>query len=99
MNQLVVKIDRSEMRTDQFEIDLRSGMTVLEAVDAIYFYHDPSLAYRYSCRTGLCTTCMMLINGKPGLSCMTIAEPGEDGILHLAPLPRGKNIKDLIQEV
>ncbi|WP_085506507.1 2Fe-2S iron-sulfur cluster-binding protein [Thalassobacillus devorans] len=99
MSQLVVKIDRSEMRTDQYEIDLKTGRTVLEAVEAIYNHHDPSLAYRYSCRTGLCTTCMMLINGKPGLSCMKMAEPGEDGVLHLAPLPKGRTIKDLIKEV
>ncbi|SEQ42722.1 2Fe-2S iron-sulfur cluster-binding protein [Piscibacillus halophilus] len=94
---LNVKINRGE-HIDQFEVDYQPDMTVLNVLDEIYQHHDPSIAYRYSCRTGLCTTCMMMINGRPDLSCQKTAEPGEDGYLTLAPLPKGKTIRDLIKE-
>ena len=99
MKKLTIEIVRSKNQTACYEINARKGMTVLEAVEEIYFHHDPTIAYRYSCRSGLCTTCMMLINGKPGLSCMKAAEPGADDILHLAPLPKGRTVKDLMKEM
>ncbi|GEL78013.1 2Fe-2S iron-sulfur cluster-binding protein [Tenuibacillus multivorans] len=95
---LHVKIQRTDDQTDQFEVDYGPDMTVLNVLEEIYRHHDSSIAYRYSCRTGLCTTCMMLINGKPDLSCQKTAEPGEDGYLTLSPLPKGKTIKDLVKE-
>jgi succinate dehydrogenase/fumarate reductase-like Fe-S protein len=96
--QLHVKIQRNET-TDEYEVDYSPDMTVLNILEEIYRQHDPSVAYRFSCRTGLCATCMMMINGKPGLSCMKLAEPANDGTLSLAPLPKGNTIKDLVKEL
>ncbi|MFB4164918.1 2Fe-2S iron-sulfur cluster-binding protein [Alteribacillus sp. JSM 102045] len=94
-----VEIKRSERETACYDIDFKPGMTVLDAVEEIYKNHDPTIAYRYSCRTGLCATCNMMINNRPGLSCMTLAEPGENGKLMIAPMPRGETIKDLVKEM
>ncbi|MFC7063175.1 2Fe-2S iron-sulfur cluster-binding protein [Halobacillus seohaensis] len=99
MNKLLVNIDRLDNQTCRYEVNIQTGMTVLDVIEEIYYHHDPTLAYRYSCRTGLCTTCMMMINGKPGLSCQKMAEHGEGGVLTLAPLSKGKTIKDLVKEV
>ncbi|MDQ0253408.1 succinate dehydrogenase/fumarate reductase-like Fe-S protein [Evansella vedderi] len=100
MEKLSVKIERANSEVvDLFEVDYTKEMTVLEALEEIYRHHDPSLAYRFSCRTGLCATCMMIINGKPGLSCMKLAEPSTNGFLTLAPLPKGSTIKDLVKEL
>ncbi|RPF53945.1 2Fe-2S iron-sulfur cluster-binding protein [Aquisalibacillus elongatus] len=93
---LQVKIDRG-VTTSQYEIDWQDDMTVLNVLENIYRYHDPSIAFRFSCRTGLCTTCMMMINGKPDLSCQKKAEPSDDGFLTLSPLPKGRTIRDLIK--
>lgn len=41
---------------------------------------------------------MMMINGKPDLSCQKNAEAGSDGYLTLAPLPKGYTIRDLVKE-
>ncbi|SDI29477.1 2Fe-2S iron-sulfur cluster-binding protein [Alteribacillus bidgolensis] len=94
-----VEIKRSEGKTDNYDMEYKNGMTVLDVVEDIYKYHDPTIAYRYSCRTGLCATCNMMINKKPGLSCMTLAEPGENGKLTIGPMPRGETIRDLVKEM
>lgn len=99
MEKLHVKIQRDALETTTFEVKYTSDMTVLNIVEEIYRHHDSSIAYRFSCRTGLCTTCMMMINGKPGLSCMKMAQPGPDGYLSLAPLPKGELIRDLVNEI
>ena len=54
---------------------------------------DGTLAYRVSCHRGICASCIMKINGKQRLGCVTevtgdlILEPGI-----------GKVIKDLVIE-
>jgi len=72
--------------------------TVLEALIWIRENVDPSLAFRYSCRMGLCGSCAMEINRKPGLACQTrINEIGDT--LTLSPLGRYKVIKDLVPDL
>lgn len=99
MNTLHVKIVRDEQEVSAFDVEHASDMTVLDIIEHIYRHHDPGIAYRFSCRTGLCTTCMMMINGKPGLSCMKAARADDDGVLSLAPLPKGKTVRDLVKEM
>ncbi|WP_188207255.1 2Fe-2S iron-sulfur cluster-binding protein [Alkalibacillus aidingensis] len=96
---LHVQIQRSSGKTDHFEVSYGPEMTVLNILEEIYRHHDATIAYRYSCRTGLCTTCLMMINGKPELSCQKIVETDDEGILTLAPLPKGETIKDLVKEM
>ena len=55
---------------------MREGMTVLDGLHYIKENLDPTLAWRYSCRMGVCGSCGMLINGQP-LACNT-------QILHIA---------------
>jgi succinate dehydrogenase/fumarate reductase-like Fe-S protein len=99
MSVIQVKIERDNCEMSFFEVAYSTDMTVLNIIEEIYRHHDPAIAYRFSCRTGLCATCMMMINGKPGLSCMAMGKPGEDGYLTLAPLPKGHTIRDLVKEV
>jgi len=59
---------------------------------------DPSLAYRRSCREGVCGSDGMNINGKNGLACITpVAEAvGKSGTLVIRPLPGMPVIRDLV---
>ncbi len=66
--------DSRASKYDTFEIDLRPGMTVLEALFFIKDNLDDSLAFRYSCRGAVCGTCAMLINKVPQLACRTQVE-------------------------
>jgi succinate dehydrogenase/fumarate reductase-like Fe-S protein len=104
MKKIKVKIERQNhekntLTTDYFHVDYEEDMTVLNVLEEIYYHHDPSISFRFSCRTGLCATCNMIINGKPALSCMTIAREEEDGFLTLSPMPKGRTITDLIKDV
>ena len=59
-------------------------LDVLESLKA----QDPSLAYRRSCREGVCGSDGMNMNGKNGLACITaLSETVKNNKLVLRPLP------------
>ena len=51
-------------------------MTVLDVIAYIHKHLDPTLAFRYECRQGICGTCGVMFNGKPVLSCSTQVDSG-----------------------
>jgi succinate dehydrogenase / fumarate reductase iron-sulfur subunit len=60
--------------------------------------HDDTLAFRRSCREGICGSDAMNINGKNGLACITrIADVKEPVVLK--PLPGQPVIRDLIVDM
>ncbi len=82
-----------------YTVPVRPGMTVLDGLHHIKENLDPSLAWRYSCRMGVCGSCGMLLNGRPTLACNT-------QILHIAttdltvgPLPNFDIIRDLVPDL
>ena len=77
----------------EYEIDLPPGESVTGALRRINEERDGSLAYRVSCHRGICASCIMRINGKQRLACVT--EATDD--LELAPAI-GAVIKDLVVE-
>lgn len=56
---------------DTFSIPFTKGMTVLDGLFYIQRRMDGSLAFRVSCRAGVCGSCSMHINGKYRLACET----------------------------
>jgi fumarate reductase iron-sulfur subunit len=56
---------------DEYEIPYRDDMVVLDALNYIKDNIDGSLAYRWSCRMGVCGSCGMMVNGVPQLTCST----------------------------
>jgi len=82
-----------------FSIPRVAGMTVLDGLWTIKETQDPSLAWRSSCRMGVCGSCGMLINGKPRLGCNTqVSELGAD-VVAVAPLPNFDIIRDLVPDL
>lgn len=82
-----------------FDLPVRKGMTVLDGLHYLKDNLDASLAWRYSCRMGICGSCGMLLNGRPNLACNT-------QILHIAttdltvgPLPNFAIIRDLVPDL
>jgi len=60
--------------------------------------HDDTLAFRRSCREGVCGSDAMNINGRNGLACITtVAELGEH--VTLRPIPGLPVIRDLIVDM
>lgn len=71
-------------------------LDVLEIVKA----HDPSLAYRRSCREGVCGSDGMNMNGKNGLACITpLSDTVRNNKLILRPLPGLPVVRDLVVDM
>jgi len=81
-----------------FEAKAAKDTTVLDALFQVLETQDYSLAFRYSCRSAVCGSCAMFINGWYRLACSTlISEIGRDIILQ--PLPHMPVIKDLVVDL
>jgi succinate dehydrogenase / fumarate reductase iron-sulfur subunit len=81
------------------EIPFQEGMTVLDGLWKLKETGAPDLAWRASCRMGICGSCGMMINQRPRLACNTqITELGTD-IVTVAPLPNFPIIRDLVADL
>src|SRR3954449_1965821 len=70
-----------------FEVPRLESQTVLDVVTYIQRNLDPTLAYRYACRVGMCGSCAMTVNGVARWTCRThVAKVAHAGKLELAPL-------------
>ncbi len=84
-----------EPRMVTYRVPFTKGLTVLDALLWVKENLDNGLAFRYSCRMGICGSCGMLINGKPMLGCETqIAELGTD-VVEVGPLTNYPVIRDV----
>jgi len=86
-------------RIDCYDIDLdQCGEMVLDLIFKIKNEIDSSLAFRRSCREGVCGSCSMNINGKNSLACIKpIAE--YKGTIKIFPLPHMDVVKDLVADM
>jgi len=81
-----------------YDINLKeTGPMVLDALVKIKDEVDTTLAFRRSCREGICGSCAMNINGKNGLACLVYIEPGLP--IEIQPLPHSYVLKDLIPDL
>lgn len=88
-------LKKSKLRYDSFAVPYNKGMTVLDVIAYIYKHLDPTLAFRYECRQGICGTCGVMLNKKPVLSCSTQIDP-KIKIQMIEPLANFPVEKDLI---
>lgn len=86
-------------RQEEFRVRFRKGMSVLEGLLEIQERQDGSLALRYSCRSGMCGSCAMRINGRVCLACRTQVETLGRTLICVEPLPHLKVVKDLIVDM
>ncbi len=61
----------AQPRWQAYEVPLLPQMTVLDAVFYVQTELDETLAFRCSCRVGMCGSCGMTIDGRPALACQT----------------------------
>src|SRR5512143_2408125 len=77
----------SEPRWDEYRLAYTTGMTVVDGLKKLKETHAPTLAWRSSCRMGVCGSCGMFINDKPQLACQTQVLHLESDVVSVAPLP------------
>ncbi len=86
---------------EDYRLEVSRGMTVLDALIRIKQEQDGSLALRYSCRSAICGSCAMTINGAEKLACRTSVrrEIERHGLVRVAPLRHLPVIKDLVVDM
>ncbi|MDL2316227.1 fumarate reductase iron-sulfur subunit [Desulfovibrio sp. OttesenSCG-928-A18] len=77
-----------------FFLEETQNMTLFIVLNRLREEQDPSLVFDFCCRAGICGSCAMVINGRPGLACQTQIKTMPDKIT-LHPLPVFKLIGDL----
>lgn len=85
----------SEHYYNDYEVETERSLTIHELLTLIHRDHDGTLAYRqFKCYKGMCTTCMVKLDGKVVKGCVTQVEPGSE--IKLEPASGGKVIRDLV---
>ncbi len=75
------------------------SMSVLDCLIWIQRNADPSLAFRCACRVGMCGTCGVVVNGREGLACRTMARDLLHGIAQVEPMRHLPVLRDLVTDM
>ena len=87
-------------RWDTYDVDVDAcGPMVLDVLIHIKNTMDPTLAFRRSCREGVCGSCAMNVGGRNTLACTHGHDetPGKE--CQIAPLPSMPVAKDLVPDL
>jgi succinate dehydrogenase / fumarate reductase iron-sulfur subunit len=101
----VTKIKRYNPETkksywQEFEVEVEDTLTVLELLMYIKDKIDSTLTFRSFCRSAICGSCAMLINGRSGLACKIQAKDKiRNGMIKIEPLQHLPVIKDLVVDI
>ena len=84
----------------EFDVPRHPSQTVLDVVTYIQRSLDPTLAYRFACRVGMCGSCAMTVNGVPRWTCRThVDRVARDDRLRIGPLKNLPVIRDLVSDM
>jgi succinate dehydrogenase / fumarate reductase iron-sulfur subunit len=87
------------MQDVEVEIPEGKDLMVLDVLELMKA-KDPSVAYRRSCREGVCGSDGMNMNGKNGLACITpVSQVAKKNKLVLRPLPGLPVVRDLVVDM
>lgn len=84
-----IKIQREELV--EYEITSKD-VTLLETLNEIKTTQDASLTFASGCRSSICGSCSMVVNGKEVLACSYHAKDGD----LIEPLKNSEVIRDLV---
>ncbi|MFH1729220.1 MAG: succinate dehydrogenase iron-sulfur subunit [Pseudomonadota bacterium] len=105
MEEIIIKVFRfdpdvdKKHHFDKFVVPYERGMTVLDCLLYIQSHLDGSLAFRYSCREGVCGSCAMHINGKYQLACEAQVSELKSKSITVRPLAHLPIVRDLFVDL
>ena len=83
-----------------YEVPRLESQTVLDVVTYVQRRLDPSLAYRFACRVGVCGSCAMSVNGVSRWTCRThVSKVALHNRVEIAPLRNLPVIRDLVTDM
>lgn len=87
-------------RWDTYWLDMdKCGPMVLDVLLYIKNKIDPTLAFRRSCREGICGSCAMNIGGNNTIACTKGWDEVAGNTISIAPLPHLPVVRDLIPDL
>jgi fumarate reductase iron-sulfur subunit len=86
-------------RWQAFDVEAGPDTTVLDALVAIQRRQDPSLAFRYACRVGMCGSCAMVVDGRERWACRTRLATLGAGPVRVRPLYHFPLLRDLVVDM
>jgi fumarate reductase iron-sulfur subunit len=87
-------------RFETYEVPTQPSQTVLDLVTYVQRKLDPTLAYRFACRVGVCGSCAMTVNGTPRWTCRThVSKVAAGGRVRIGPLRNLPVLRDLATDM
>ena len=86
-------------RLATYDVQAGADTTVLDALVAIQREQDPTLAFRYACRVGMCGSCAMVVNGRERWACRTRLAALGPGPISARPLYHFPLLRDLVVDM
>ena len=86
-------------RWQAFDVEAGPDTTVLDALVEVQRRRDPSLAFRYACRVGMCGSCAMVVNGRERWACRTRLSALGAGEVRVRPLYHFPLLRDLVVDM
>lgn len=103
MDSVAFKIWRGDASGGEFrdyEVDVKPGYVVLDAVRKIQADQAHDMAIRWNCKAGRCGSCSAEINGMPKLMCMTkLHDLPMDEPITVEPMKAFPLMRDLVTDV
>jgi len=100
MPKVTLSVQRFTPGTDQaprfeaHEVEVGPSASILDALFAVQRGAAPDLAFRFSCRVGMCGSCAMVVNGREQLTCSTLVRT-VGTTLRIEPLRNLPVVRDL----
>ncbi len=83
---------KEKFYTQDYKIEIKNRQNLLETLDQIKENTDASLTYRSGCRSGVCGSCSLIVNGVETLACKHKVKANDE----ISPLNNFSLIKDLV---
>jgi len=102
---ITARVFRFDPTTDKepyfktYKIRTDDRVSVLVLLDQIYKEVDHTLSFRsYCCGLQMCRSCLMKINRRNALACLTLVKPGDEVLIEPISYPQ-QHIKDLVVKI
>jgi succinate dehydrogenase/fumarate reductase iron-sulfur protein len=83
---------------EEHHVEVSDRASILDALFAAQRGNAPDLAFRFSCRVGMCGSCAMVVNGRERLTCSTLVKTvGTE--LKIEPLRNLPIVRDLATDL
>src|SRR2546421_10556734 len=83
----------------EYRVAAAADTTVLDALVEVQRAQDPTLAFRYACRVGMCGSCAMVVNGRERWACRTRLASLGPGPVRVRPLYHFPLLRDLVVDM